>query len=518
MNSPMPHGAGFDDQWCDHAARESVTNSFMGVARMCTTKSYRGGAVPLRSFTNFNRRLWQNVALATAVAAGVGLGERAAIAVQTNYSATPAAIVANDGLLWDNQFAQMLSSDATTTGKTNASIVWVGDFCYSGGFVDDVAALNGGTNNYAASAAAWSETSTSSPGVDGDISPFGQEFMISSETNTLAQSYSAAAANVAGEQTPQQTADSSAPTSLSYQSGDEAIIFSAGDTNGLEGSFWADVGTAYNALTTRPSNPWPTTSVQVLWDQGQTTGTYGATYVNGPSTIANLQTAVSNIYNNDSFGPDSKLFIYMNDHGTNTDVLKSKVTANVGGGYHYSYEATTANYFNGGTNDSYNYGIWRITIGSLDTVVADFSNFNLGNLPAGWTASLQPNGTITLYGSPTNSATWLLPGTNYDFGFDNIHAPLHTSWDTWLNTPNGKGGYNISDYGAPNGSAWGYGGTIFDQRQFNANDPSQWPGWDNGGDGWVEAPVPEPATLALMAVCGVALIMFRAGHGGTLKH
>ncbi len=43
VNSPMPHGAGFDDQWCDHAARESVTNSFMGVVRMCKTKSYRGG-------------------------------------------------------------------------------------------------------------------------------------------------------------------------------------------------------------------------------------------------------------------------------------------------------------------------------------------------------------------------------------------------------------------------------------------------------------------------------------------
>jgi|GEM_PF-7072656 len=459
---------------------------------MGKTKSYRG-----------------SLATAAAIAAmGVGFGQNA-FAIQTNYSATPAAIVANDGLLWDNQFAQIISSDAVATGKTGASIVWVGDFCYSGGFVDDVAALNGGSNNYAASAAAWSETSTSEPGVNGDIAPFGQQFMISSETNTLGQSFTAAAKNVAGEQTPQQIADASAPTSLAYQPGDEAIIFSAGDTNNLEGSFWADVGTAYNALTTRPANAWSTDSVQVLWDQGQTTGTYGASYVNGASTISNLKSAINNVYNNDTFGPSSTLFIYMNDHGTNTDVLKSKVTANVGGGYHYSYEATTANYFIGGPNDSYNYGIWSITINSMDTKASDFKNFNFGTLPAGWTMTINANGTITLDGNPDNSATWLLPGTNYDFGFDNIHAPLHDSWGTWLNTKNSEGNYNLSDYGAPNGSAWGSGGQVFDQQQLNANDPSQWPGWDNGGDGWIEAPVPEPASLVVLALAAGVLSLTR---------
>ncbi|MDA8376168.1 MAG: PEP-CTERM sorting domain-containing protein [Planctomycetia bacterium] len=464
-------------------------------------KSYRGGMLAASALA--------------ALGAAVSFDQNT-LAVQTNYAVTPAAIVANDGLLWDNQFAQIISTDAAATGKTNASIVWVGDFCYSGGFVDDVAALNGGTNNYAASAAAWSETSTSLPGEDGDIAPFGQQFMISSETNTLGQSFTTAAANVAGEQTPQQIADASAPTSLAYQPGDEAIIFSAGDTNGLEGSFWTDVGTAYNALTTRPSNAWTAGSVQVLWDQGQTTGTYGASYVSGASTISNLKTAISNVYNNDSFGPNNTLFIYMNDHGTNTDVLKSKITANVGGGYLYNYEATTANYFNGGANDRNNYGIWSITINTLDKNVADFSNFNLGNLPAGWTASLS-NGTIFLDGSPNNSATWLLPGTNYDFGFDNIHAPFHASWNTWLNNKNSKGNYLPSDGGGPNGSAWGYGYTVFDQQQLNANDPSQWPGWDNGGDGWVEAPVPEPANLALLAISGAGLLLIRQQRSRTIR-
>ena len=37
-------------------------------------------------------------------------------------------------------------------------------------------------------------------------------------------------------------------------------------------------------------------------------------------------------------------------------------------------------------------------------------------------------------------------------------------------------------------------------------DPAQWPGWDNGGDGWVWAPVPEPLTILGMALAAGAAV------------
>ena len=67
--------------------------------------------------------------------------------------------------------------------------------------------------------------------------------------------------------------------------------------------------------------------------------------------------------------------------------------------------------------------------------------------------------------------------------------------------------------GVPDNTPWGSGGTVYDASpaipgQLTA-DPAQWPGWDNGGDGWVESPVPEPTTLGLLSVGTVMLTMRR---------
>jgi autotransporter-associated beta strand protein len=435
-------------------------------------------------------------AIAVAVSAAC---PRAVLAVQTPYNDTPAAVVANDGVLWDNQFAAALASDQTIYGKM-PKIIWVGDFCYSGGFVNNL--LANPSTVYAAAAANWDETSVSNPSDNTDIAPFGQTFMTSSITKTLGNSFTDGSAAVNAFQTPQQGAvGNAAMGNLGYNNGDQAIIFSAGGgTNAQDQtSFWTDVSTAHNALTGNSFSPWPANAIRTLWDQGETVpgagnGNTGAGYVNGGSTIANLEAEITAAYANASFTSNNKLFIYMNDHGENTDVVKSRVTKNGDGTYRYSYEVNVANYMPGG-NDPY--GVWQLAITTHNLTGADILRFNAGNLPGVWNLNLINGGnTIQVAAStPNANGEWLVGGTNYDFSYDSPDAPSEQAWSTYESDIGTGGGYIISDSGYPNGSNFGSGGYVYDQPAKGANDPGQWLGWDNGGDGWVEAPLPVLALI-----------------------
>ena len=58
-------------------------------------------------------------------------------AVQTPYNDTPAAVVANGAYVWDNQFSNLIAAEVGLSGK-NPKIVFVSDFCYSGGFLNNL--------------------------------------------------------------------------------------------------------------------------------------------------------------------------------------------------------------------------------------------------------------------------------------------------------------------------------------------------------------------------------------------
>ena len=75
---------------------------------MGKNKSYRGGMVPGRNFTRMYARTWRNVALAAAMAAGMGLGATGANAAESlwisapdwSYSAAYAATSSNFAYFW----------------------------------------------------------------------------------------------------------------------------------------------------------------------------------------------------------------------------------------------------------------------------------------------------------------------------------------------------------------------------------------------------------------------------------
>lgn len=275
------------------------------------------------------------------VAAALALRATPAMAVFTPYSDTPAAVIANGQSLWDNQFADMLGTAEDDTGKY-PDIIFVGDFCYSGGFVDDLLDLS--STQYVGTATNWDETSlsdpTQAPNAQGDVPAFGAAFMnkagsinaMTMAPNTLGTSFVAGNTAVNNQQTPEAGigANPGASGTLGYAAGDQAIVFSSGDSRPTyQNIFQTDITTAYNNLTS-VNLDWPVakgSNIQVLWDQGEQIGQNN--YVTGPSTISALQTAINNAFASNNFSSSNKLFIYMNDHGESTDSLKSKVVQNM---------------------------------------------------------------------------------------------------------------------------------------------------------------------------------------------
>jgi hypothetical protein len=457
-------------------------------------------------------------------------------AVTTPYNTQPTAVVANNGaLLWNDQFASDIAFDQSEY-DISPQVIFVADFCYSGGF--GTALFNNTNTTFAATAANWDETSTSAPsspltlnlpfnftltipGIfvqNADVLPFGQTFMTSAKTMNLGNSFAAASAAVANDQTAEEwVVGNAANQTLAYNAGDQAIIFSAGDANnaGLQTSFSQDVQTTYNALVARG---WNANAINTMWDQGQNIPAQGgnvAVPVKSASTIGNLEAAINNAYSSGSLGDNNKLFVYLNDHGTSTDQVLSKVTPNGNGTYHYSYQVTVSSYRVNTPNPSSDFGVPIVTIGS--GVPADaLENISTGSLPAGWSLEVNANNDLVISATDeSDSSTWLVAGQPYTFSYDSVFPPDKDNWVTeFYSTEDAD--LALSDFGVDDGTAWGSGDSVYNVNTPTGQlangmdifaDPAQVLGWDNGGDGWVEAPqVPEPASFAMLGAGGLLML------------
>ncbi len=415
----------------------------------------------------------------------LSVGSAVSLGITTDYTQKPAAVCTiNDGLVWDYELAAVFNP-----GKGRRIAVL--DFCHSGGFVGD---LSTRPLSYVTSACDWDEYA---------FTGFGQDFMNESKTKTLHQSFLTAFDNNKIREKPLEGGDLGS-AELNYLSGDRAILFSAGG----DPSFWKDITTARSALTSRTNLPWPdqpekpVNAISAYYDNGG-----GAPWVEGPATRDNLLNSITTA--RDSMGDLSNLFLYLDDHGTSTDVVKSRVN-----GRKYEYQ-TNVSLWRGGTDDDNPYGIWKVRHKLIDTVEAHYPIIHFDH--PDWEGKVVGDWMEYYSTKKDDRSTWLLPGVDYDFGYTYYMDPItgHVDWEDW-STLKYKGKYRRNDWGRVDidpatGSErdnLGKGWFVWKQDHTGAVDPERWTGWENGGDGWVLAPsgpIPEPLTFigVFLGVCGL---------------
>ena len=423
-------------------------------------------------------------------------------AVFTPYDQKPAAFTTYNatnptqtGLVWDFQLADKLKN-------RRARLITVMDFCFSGGFVGE---LTSKPNSYAASASDWDEFSLScgNPGAD-----FGIDFMQASKTKTLNNSFvDALTSTTLSQQLPQEAGDLGTAT-LNYLNGDRAIIFSNGD----QLDFWKEVDNARNSLLTRPSLPWndpdnmPGGPIAAYFGDGVNipVSTGGSTpapsWLEGSATKENIFNAIDAVFADPNFTNSSNLFLFIDDHGVNTDVIKSRHT-----GTRYDYQVNTSLWR--GWTDKNPYGVCLVRHEVLDQNKGHYKNVTVPK--AGWLWDI--SGGWMKYFSPdcSDRNTWLVSGIDHDFGYNHDGPPVKVIWENYY-IRNNK--LKLQDWGAPDNTLWGRGATVYGQSSQYAVDPQQWPGWHNGGDGWVYAPaeIPEPSSIfGLLAFTGLGLMGLR---------
>ncbi len=446
--------------------------------------------------SNYHPRLKCNIVVSGIAGTMMVCGIEPVRAVLTPYDQKPAAVSTQTGLVWDFQLADKLQN-------RRGRLITVMDSCFSGGFVGN---LTSQSRSYAATAANWDELSWSC-GTSGK--DFGIDFMNASKTNTLHDSFVAATPSVINQQLPQEGGDLGAET-LDYLSGDRAILFSdIGSDIEQNKGFWNEINTAWLALTTRPILPWQDSGIEaggpisVYFGDGKAPADVTVnTPIEREATKENLFAAIDNALKDSNFGSLNNLFLFIDDHGANTDVIKSRHT-----GTRYDYQVNTS-LWRGGT-DNAPYGIWKVRHQVFDPDINNYRDIITPKL--GWMANIvEDQGAWWMeYSSsdPNDRTSWLDSGIDYDFGYDHDGMPLKVSWEdynTRTNDPN--------DWGQPNNSSWGNGATVYGETFQPADDPSQWPGWDNGGDGWVLAPalVPEPSSIfGLFTLAGLGLTRLR---------
>jgi len=395
-------------------------------------------------------------------------------AVVTPYDDKPAAVCCeNNGLLWDQELAAVLNPGV---GRR----ITVLDSCHSGGFVNDLASR---PLSYVAAACDWDEYS---------YGEFGQRFMTESKTHTLSDSFYTAANVVLDKQLPKQGGDLGA-AELNYLAGDRAVLFSASDPKLPE--FQQDIITARDSLTGRPSLPWPAAAIASYFGNG-------AGYT-GAATRQNLLSAVDSAVK--ALPETGNLFLYMNDHGTSTDVIKSRVD-----GRDYEYQTMTS-LWRGWTNDN-PYGIWCVRHELIDQIAGHYQNIHFEH--DDWTYEFRDGYLEYKSERPNDPNTWLLPGVEYDFGYTYYTDPVsdHVAWQSWATDTDPNSSSTLNDWGAPDpndSSNLGIGAVVWLEDKMCAVDPSVWEGWTNGGDGWVLSPIPEPVTISLLALGSLALLRRR---------
>lgn len=421
-------------------------------------------------------------------------------AVPTPYDRIPVAIVTEDyngqGLLWDFQLAEHFANNTNRRGFLAAVL----DFCHSGGFVNELSGLSGLRGVYIAAACDWDEYS---------FGVFGQTFMRESKTHTLHKAFETAKVAVLPRQTPQEAPGGSLGTlTLYYLDGDRAVLFSA-DEQPPRPDFWRDITTARDALVNRPAGQWPKETVGAYFGDGTKKFDDG-TPVNGSAMRSILLGAIDAVYLDFEFKDTSLLFLYLNDHGVSTDVVKSRYREG-----RYEYEVTTSLYRNvddGGTE----YGIWNVRHRVPDRDRSHYKNIRPPK--EGWDMRITPDGWMEWYSTnPADPNTWLESGVNYPFGYEYPVPPQKVEWQDWV-WQNWSGQSALNDFGMPDGSEWGRGHVVYGENRLNVPDPRQWPGWDNGGDGWVLAPawaIPEPATLLLFGTGLSVVLGFARGRRRT---
>jgi hypothetical protein len=207
---------------------------------------------------------------------------------------------------------------------------------------------------------------------------------------------------------------------------------------------------------------------------------------------------------------NNKLVVYINDHGVSTDTVRTKHA-----GPRYDYKAVTSLHRINSPDAEFNYGINEVWIRTQDPNAANYTNWTE---PAGWDHELvrkQGFGWIIRFFAtdPTDQNTFLVSGQEYDLGFDHNKDPIQVFWGTRTGCEL-CGTATFNDFGFPNNTPWGAGAWVYGVSPIDAQiDPAQWPGWDNGGDGWVWAPIPEPSSLALLTLAGLALVGCRRSRG-----
>jgi hypothetical protein len=396
--------------------------------------------------------------------AAVVLAAQSTWAVFTPYDQFPAAVCCqNGGLVWDAELQDFMNLGM---GKR----VIIADFCHSGGFVNDLEA----SHTYVAAGCKWHELAWTVPS-------FGRNFMSSSMTNNLRDAFFNARSQVYTNQSPMDGGGQGTLT-LSHTAGSQAVIFSAGGSS----EFMLEVMNAIDALTNRPSDPWPRNKITALFANGR--GWDGA------ATRANLLTTVSNAAWNIPTDND-KLVLYLDDHGTSTDVVKSRVN-----GRTFEYETDVSLWR---ITDEHPYGIWEVNIQLADPDSAHYENILFGR--PDWVGEVV-NGWMHYHSTnETERTTWLLPGTDYDFSYEYYIDPniVHSNWKTGsITDTNGGWKFGVNDWGivdTNNPADLGIGKWVWLQDHEEAVDPELWDGWQNGGDGWVHVPIPEPHPLVLLS-------------------
>ena len=417
-------------------------------------------------------------------------------AVTTPYADEPTAVwtytAGGGALLWDTQFAGWF--DTSGNGQFEevaADVVSVNDFCHSGGFLDQLSFAK-----YTATSCDWDEHALTA-------GLFGQKFMTAAKAgNTLSDSFTAArTAAVVDGQLPLERNNTGGGLKIDYTAGDRAILFSG---LGDQPEFWQGVKTAHDALVgySGAGSNWAGQEAHITALYADGTAPEAAPWLDGAATAANLKAAVQNAVNTMTAG--QKLFLYFDDHGASTDVIKSRHVGN-----QYLYETTVSiwrpdDYDTDSADDPYIYGITDLYIRGF--VLDGYSDWS--DPKSDWTHEVykDASGRIWIHWFSTdknNPDTWLESGVDHGFGFRHDDGPKRTYWDNMRyggTASAGLGNIGIHDWGDPVGGAMGRGKLVFEQPASPNTDPAQWPGWDNGGDGWVLAPVPIPEPLTALGI------------------